>query len=268
MAVLLNNNAVGSLGGAVDDTTTSLPLLAGEGANFPSPGEGDYFPITLVKTTGELEVVHCTARTGDVLTVVRGREGTLARAFNAGERVSLRLTAQAISDMHAEITAITDNLAINLSAPPGTRMLFQQSAAPAGWTKDVANYNDHALRMVTGTVGNGGALDFSAAFATGRTSSQDGAHSHTITVNNHTLTISQIPAHVHGLKLGGGSSGPRDYISVDAGNDGHSYGSEQTQSTGSGGGHNHGASSASAGDHQHTLAMDVKYLDVILAVKD
>lgn len=266
MAVLLKNNAVGSLGGAVDDTTTSLPLLAGEGANFPSPGVDDYFPITLVKDTGELEVVHCTSRTGDVLTVIRGREGTLARAFNAGERVSLRLTAQAITDMHDALTAITDDLAINLSAPSGTRMLFQQTAAPAGWTKDVTNYNDHALRVVTGTAGAGGSLDFSAAFAAGRASSSDGSHTHAITVNNHTLTLSQIPAHSHGGYVGKGSYSFEH----------HQYNSRMpigsyqngTDSAGGGGGHNHGASSDTVADHSHTLAMDVKYVDLIIAEKD
>ena len=34
-------------------------------------------------------------------------------------------------------------------------MLFQQTTAPSGWTKDTTNYNNHALRVVTGTVGNG-----------------------------------------------------------------------------------------------------------------
>jgi hypothetical protein len=37
----------------------------------------------------------------------------------------------------------------------GTRMLFQQSTAPAGWTKD-ATINDKALRVTSGSVGSGG----------------------------------------------------------------------------------------------------------------
>lgn len=46
----------------------------------------------------------------------------------------------------------------------GTRMLFQQTAAPTGWTKDTT-HNDKALRVVSGSVVNGGAIAFSTVFA-------------------------------------------------------------------------------------------------------
>ena len=38
--------------------------------------------------------------------------------------------------------------------PGGTKMLFQQTAAPTGWTKDTA-HTDKALRLTSGTVGTG-----------------------------------------------------------------------------------------------------------------
>jgi hypothetical protein len=41
--------------------------------------------------------VRCTARAGDVLTIVRGQEGTTARAFNLADPVSMRLTAGALT---------------------------------------------------------------------------------------------------------------------------------------------------------------------------
>jgi len=48
----------------------------------------------------------------------------------------------------------------------GTRMIFAQNTAPTGWTKDTSNYNNHALRIVTGTGGvTGGSVDFTTAFA-------------------------------------------------------------------------------------------------------
>jgi hypothetical protein len=47
----------------------------------------------------------------------------------------------------------------------GTRMIFGQTTAPTGWTKDATNYNNHALRVVTGTAGTGGTVDFTTAFA-------------------------------------------------------------------------------------------------------
>lgn len=48
--------------------------------------------------------------------------------------------------------------------PSGTRMLFHQSNAPPGWVKDV-NFNDRALRVVTGGIGFGGTVAFSTFLA-------------------------------------------------------------------------------------------------------
>lgn len=47
--------------------------------------------------------------------------------------------------------------------PSGTRMVFAQTAAPTGWTKDTNNDNA-ALRVVSGTAGTGGSVNFTAAF--------------------------------------------------------------------------------------------------------
>ena len=49
--------------------------------------------------------------------------------------------------------------------PQGTRMIFQQSTAPIGWTKDTTNTNEHALRVVSGTASSGGSVDFTSALA-------------------------------------------------------------------------------------------------------
>ena len=46
----------------------------------------------------------------------------------------------------------------------GTRMIFAQTTAPTGWTKDTSNYNNHALRVVTGSASTGGTVDFTTAF--------------------------------------------------------------------------------------------------------
>ena len=42
----------------------------------------------------------------------------------------------------------------------GTKMLFQQSTAPTGWTKQTT-HNDKTLRVVTGTASSGGSNAFS-----------------------------------------------------------------------------------------------------------
>jgi hypothetical protein len=48
--------------------------------------------------------------------------------------------------------------------PSGTRLLFQQTAAPTGWTKDTT-HNDKALRVSNGAVTTGGNVAFTTAFA-------------------------------------------------------------------------------------------------------
>jgi hypothetical protein len=47
--------------------------------------------------------------------------------------------------------------------PSGTRMLFVQTSAPSGWVKDTSNDNA-ALRVVSGSAGTGGSVNFTAAF--------------------------------------------------------------------------------------------------------
>ena len=78
MAILLANNANGKLSGSITTSDTTITLETGQGALFPSPndGSGDFFPVTLVRANGELEICYCTKRAGDVLTVSRAREGT------------------------------------------------------------------------------------------------------------------------------------------------------------------------------------------------
>ena len=49
--------------------------------------------------------------------------------------------------------------------PSGTKMLFQQTAAPTGWTKVTSSVDNKALRIVSGTVGSGGNQTFTGAFA-------------------------------------------------------------------------------------------------------
>ena len=99
--------------------------------------------------------------------------------------------------------------------PTGTKMLFQQTAAPTGWTKDVANDNK-ALRVVSGTAGTGGSVAFTTAFSsqnvggTALTTAQLPSHTHTFSGNTgdagtHTHTISD-PGHNHTVTTNAGTS--------------------------------------------------------------
>lgn len=74
--------------------------------------------------------------------------------------------------------------------PTGTRMAFQQTTPPAGWSKDTttSGLNNSAMRLVTGTASSGGSSDFTTAFASRGLSGS---------VNNHQLTEAQMPSHRH-----------------------------------------------------------------------
>ena len=96
---LFANNAVGTLAAAYTAAATALTLTAGQGILFPSPNPAndEWFPVTIVNVANQIEIVKCTSRTADTLTVVRGQEGTPARSLGIGEKVEHRLTAGALS---------------------------------------------------------------------------------------------------------------------------------------------------------------------------
>lgn len=98
MGIKVANNAFGTLAAGINSSATSITLTTGQGARFPSLGAGDYFYATLIDTSNNLEIVKVTARSTDVLTVVRAQESTTARAYVAGDRIEIRLTAATFLD--------------------------------------------------------------------------------------------------------------------------------------------------------------------------
>lgn len=98
MAQVFSNSASSLLVNNISTATTTLLVSAGTGELFPDIGSGpDYFVATLEDSGGNFEIVKCTARTGDALTVVRGQELTTPQNFSAGDRLELRMTAGAIT---------------------------------------------------------------------------------------------------------------------------------------------------------------------------
>ena len=94
MAILFTNNATTNLASSITSGATSLTVLTGTGSLFPNPTAPDYFIITLIGISGSpIEIVKCTARSTDTLTIVRAQEGTTASAFTGGDQVQLRITA-------------------------------------------------------------------------------------------------------------------------------------------------------------------------------
>lgn len=156
--------------------------------------------------------------------------------------------------------------------PSGTKMLFAQTAAPTGWTKDTT-HNNKALRVVSGTAGAGGSVAFTTAFQNRTTSSVEAGG----TVAAHTLTTAQIPSHDHSFSVSGDTNlvttFPNGQSATHGAQTGQNSGgttisfsgSGTTNPTGGGGSHAHGFTGSS---HSHTLDMRVQYVDVIIATKD
>ena len=124
----------------------------------------------------------------------------------------------------------------------GTVMLFAQTSAPTGWTKQT-NLDNYALRVVSGSAGTGGSVAFTTAFASG------------LSDNAVTLSTSQIPSHSHSVgAINGGcfQTGGVQYNPLASSNG--TTTAIGTSSTGGG------------GSHTHTLpSFAVQYVDVIRA---
>lgn len=95
------NNAGASLAGPISNVALSLTLASGTGALFPNPGAGQQFAMTLndALTGVNEEIVYCTARAGDVCTILRAQEGSIAQNWIAGDLVSQFVTAGQMTAM-------------------------------------------------------------------------------------------------------------------------------------------------------------------------
>lgn len=96
--IKFTNNFVATLAAAISDADTAITLDAGSGAKLPNYGGGDYEYMTIGNTANNLEIVKVTARVGDILTVVRGVDGTTAKAWSAGDQINSRPCAAAMND--------------------------------------------------------------------------------------------------------------------------------------------------------------------------
>ena len=104
MAIKFANNAYSTLASSITNSATSITLTTGEGARFPSFSAPDYFLATLLDSSNNLEIVKCTTRSTDVLTVVRAQESTTGRAYATGDRIELRITAGVLDALYDDTT--------------------------------------------------------------------------------------------------------------------------------------------------------------------
>lgn len=100
--VRFTNNATSRLASGLSAIGLTMSVTPGDGAKFPVITGGQFFKATLIKVDGTKEVVKVTARTADTMTIERAHESVggvqTAYIFSAGDKVELRLTAEALSD--------------------------------------------------------------------------------------------------------------------------------------------------------------------------
>lgn len=197
-----------------------------------------------------------------------------------GVTINSDITANSTAISPTELSyldGVTSNIQTQLNSiaasgpiPSGTKMLFAQTNAPTGWTKDTT-HNNKALRVVSGAASSGGSVSFTSAFASQAVSG---------TVGGTTLTESQIPSHRHWIVSAsssspnltvypnnavawssGGTAGNQDYdlkgfsssaVEADIG---------KSSATGGGGSHTHTFTGTA-------INLAVQYVDVIIATKN
>jgi len=104
----------------------TLAVTAGTGARFPSAGN---FPCVIwdaaysnPQLDTSRELVLCTSRSTDTLTITRAQESTSAKAWDSGSKVAMVVSAAFITQIETEITAkaaVTQPAAYSFTADAG-----------------------------------------------------------------------------------------------------------------------------------------------------
>jgi len=245
--------------------------------------------IVLTQGTGG----NVTILTGNTKVVYADGEGASAKVSEIGATMpvggatvtELGYLSGVTSAIQTQLNTLSADVAQFL--PAGTKMLFQQTSAPTGWTKETSNFDNSAIRVTTGNTGSGGTVDFTALF----TGNVTGTISTSVsgTVASHTLSTAEMPAHRHyvfrndvgNLDSGGAGnitasnfacygnasfgSGDEKYSIVATGNDANVGLSSSAGSTQA---HNHGWSGSASSTFSNGNDLAVKYVDVIIASKN
>ena len=208
---------------------------------------------------------------------------TILASSNGGLAVNLSAGTKDVFVTYPSGRSVVSYDGNNSEFPTGTRMLFAQTTAPTGFTKDTINYNNHALRVVTGSAATGGTVDFVTAFASqtptgnvsvtastglvaqggnisastglvaqgGNISVSTGNAAGPVSVGNTTLAIPTIPAHAHPIQTAfdnGVEPEPQSNINAFGGRPIAPHPIRSTNNTGGGGAHAH---PGSGGNHVH-----------------
>jgi hypothetical protein len=185
---------------------TSITLTTGHGVRIDQSATYS-MPMYLVLATwnsaktaaSNFEVVECTNRTGDVLTVVRAKDGTTALYHPAGTRCYSGLTGLMIDEIIDSLTAIEGGTSIEINTPSATQSIVAGTGITAGML---------ALGRVIAIAGSGGAVTISAnpqiaAGTNGQRVTFLGTHdTNTVTFSNGTGLLMLYPGTSATLKNG------------------------------------------------------------------
>lgn len=282
----------------INASSANVGSATSVGTNLDSTNASRF--VTFVETTSGNNIIRVDSDLSYNPSTNTLTAGTFVKS---GGTSSQFLKADGTIDSNAYITSDS----IPSSFPAGTLMLFQQTAAPTGWTKQTT-HNDKALRVVSGAAGSGGSTAFTSVFAartpagsvsvsgsnsggsvanTTVTGSVSGSNSGG-SVSNTTLSTSEMPSHTHGLSMvpvdAAGSSGGTQFTG------GYTAARQSTDAAGGNGAHGHGftnpswSGSVSMNAHSHTFtnpswsgsasfsgsSMDfaVQFVDLIIASKN
>ena len=157
MAIKWANNATTTIASGITSGDTTITVAGASGSLFPAAGSGDYFYATLNNSNNDIEIVKVTSRSGDVMTVVRGQDGTTAAAWVGGDKFELRPTAAGLTAA-AEGENIVD-LAVAQGGTGADNALDARINLDAAQDPDsngfIVRNGDHASTSRTITAGTG-----------------------------------------------------------------------------------------------------------------
>lgn len=207
---------------------------------------GKIFSYAAGTTTPQDTFTDNTGGTPNANPMILGTNGIFAGAIWLTSQLTYKFV---ITDSNNNPMATIDNVSgindvlLTSPTPAGTVMIFPQSTAPTGWTRQNVN-DDSAIRIVGSAVpGSGGSNGFISKLI------------NQITLDSHTLTQGEIPSHGHNLNTNQTTSGASGSTNIF-----YSNGSTGTFLTSS--------SAGGGGGHVHTLTLGVKYLDVMVCSKN
>lgn len=155
MGVKLGNNAVSLLAASITDDATTISVQGADAGKFPALAAGDWTPATIIDAANNMEIVKITARAGAVLTVERAQEGTTAKAFPAGARIDVRITAGAFAALAdrdgLKEVAYTGSYNDLIDKPPGTTTATVGAAVAAANGKTTPDDGDAFAGVLSGT---------------------------------------------------------------------------------------------------------------------